>query len=308
MTSPTSRTPAPGSPGEGRAAGKASAPAPAFAPAKPREVEELVDEYIHRPVARRIVAVLVHTPITPNQVTLISGALGVSGGIAFALGVVDRRWCLAAGLLLFLSVVFDCCDGQLARAKQISSTTGAILDGIADYAVGIAMGMGTSYFLVTRLGSPWYWLLGLAGIGSAAVQSAMFDHAKTRYIARVGGGYSEREADVDRMTRDRARAWQEGRYTDAILFWVYERYSRAQHAALMVLPVADPAAYRAANASRMRRWTFLGIGTHFALGYLLCLLTYWWVPALAVFHWLSATLFNLILVVMMQLEVRSVRA
>ena len=275
---------------------------------KPSEVEELVDEYIHRPLARRIVSVLVHTPITPNQVTFISGALGVSGGVAFALGVADRRWCLAAGLLLFLSVVFDCCDGQLARAKQISSTTGAILDGIADYAVGIAMGVGTSYFLATRLGSPWYWLLGIAGIASAAVQSAMFDHAKTRYIARVGGGYSEREEDLDRVTRDRARAWQERRMGDALLLWVYEHYSLAQHATLAIPPVADPAAYRSANSARMRLWTFLGIGNHYALGYLLCMLAYWWAPAPAVFHWGSATLFNLLLIIMMQLEARSVRA
>jgi phosphatidylglycerophosphate synthase len=275
---------------------------------KPREVEELVDLYIHRPLARRIVAVLVHTPITPNQVTFLSAVLGVSGGIAFGLGVADRRWCLASSLLLFLSVVFDCCDGQLARAKQISSTTGAILDGIADYAVGVAMGVGTSYFLAARLESPWYWLVGLAGIGSTAVQSAMFDHAKTRYIARVGGGYSEREENLERVARNRAQAMAERRYGDAILFWVYERYSLTQHAALEIPPVADPTAYRAANAGRMRLWTFLGIGTHFALGYLACALTYWWKAAMVALLLLLATLFNLALVVLMRLESRSAPA
>lgn len=308
MTSPTSRTPAPGSPGEG-APGPAGTPVrQAAVPAKPREVEELVDEYIHRPLARRVVAVLVRTPITPNQVTLISGALGAGGGLAFALGAADRRWCLVAGLLLFVSVVLDCCDGQLARIRQVSSTTGAILDGIADYAVGIAFGLGSSYFMATTLQSPWYWLLGLAGTGSTAVQSAMFDHAKTRYIARVGGGYSEREEDIERVTRNRAQALADRRYGDAILFWVYERYSRAQHAALKIPPVADPSAYRAANAGRMRLWTFLGIGTHFALGYLACPLTFVWAPTAAVFHWLCATLLNVGLLVMIWLEARSVRA
>ena len=301
MTSPTSRTPAPGSPGDpaGRRFGTA--------PTKPGEVEELVDEYIHRPLARLVVAVLVRTPITPNQVTLISGALGAGAGAALVLAVRDRRWSLAAGALLFLSVVFDCCDGQLARAKQISSTTGAIFDGIADYVVGVSVGLGASYFMVRALGSPWYWLLGLAGIASSAVQSAMFDHAKTRYIARVGGGYSEREEDVNRIGRDRARAWQEGRYGDAVLFWVYQRYSLAQHATLTIPPVANPMAYRALNAGRMQLWTFLGIGTHFALGYLLCLLTYWWTASLAVYFLICATLLNCLLPVMMALEARAVR-
>jgi phosphatidylglycerophosphate synthase len=301
MTSPTSRTPAPGSPGEGRPLGRATVPA------KPEEVEELVDEIIHRPLARRVVSVLVRTPISPNQVTLISAVLGLGGGLAFALGAADRRWCLAAGLLLFLSVVFDCSDGQLARARNVSSTTGAILDGIADYAVGVALAIGSSYFMAARLGSPWYWLLGLAGSASTAVQSAMFDHAKTRYIARVGGGYTEREEDVSRVSQNRVQAMAEGRYGDAILFWVYESYSRAQHAALTIPPVADPSAYRAANAGRMRLWSFLGIGTHFALAYLACILTFFWAPGAAVFHWVCATVLNLGLVVMIWLEARSVR-
>jgi phosphatidylglycerophosphate synthase len=307
MTSPTSRTPVPGSPGEAGPGPSGTPEGRTAAPVKPQEVEELVDELIHRPLARRVVSVLVRTPISPNQVTLISAVLGVSGGVAFALGAADRRWCLAAGLLLFLSVVFDCCDGQLARVRQISSTTGAILDGIADYAVGIAFALGSCYFMATRLESPWYWLLGLAGSGSTAVQSARFDHAKTRYVARVGGGYAEREEDVARVTRNRVQALADGRYGDAILFWVYEHYSRAQHAALAIPQVTNPSAYRAANAGRMRLWTFLGIGTHFALAYLACVLAFLWAPSAAVFHWICVTLLNVVLIAMIWLEARSVR-
>jgi phosphatidylglycerophosphate synthase len=278
------------------------------APSKPREVEELVDEYLHRPIARRIVALLVHTPITPNQVTLISGLLGVAAGIVLTLGVARPALRLAAGGLLFLSVVFDCCDGQLARAKQISSTTGAILDGVADYLVGASTAIGASYFLVHALGSPWYWLVGLVGSASTVVQSAMFDHAKTRYIARVGGGYSEREEDVDRVAKERRRAWTEGRYGDAILFRLYEGYSRAQHAALTIPSVADPVAYRIANASRMQRWTFLGIGTHFALGYVAFAASYWWNPALVVYFGICATVLNLFLASLMIFEARQAGA
>jgi phosphatidylglycerophosphate synthase len=270
-------------------------------------VEELVDELVHRPLARRVVRLLLRTPITPNQVTLISGALGVAAGVLLPFGVERRAVWLVAGVLLFLSVVFDCCDGQLARARQISSTTGAILDGIADYAVGVAVGVGATATVVALTGNHWFWLVGIAGIASSAVQSAMFDHAKTRYIARVGGGYQEREEDVEQVRSDRARAWSEGRYGDAFLLWVYERYSRAQHATLTIPPVADPAAYRAANAGRMRLWTFMGIGTHFALAYLLLFVGYWWPPALAFYFILCATLLNLALAVLMTLEARSVR-
>ncbi len=287
MTPPTSRMPAPDSPGDPQAAGPR--------PAKPREVEELVDEYFHRPIAARVVALLVPTSITPNQVTIISGVFGLAAGAALAAGGLNPGWRLGAGVLLFVSVILDCCDGQLARARKISSTTGAIVDGLTDYVVGISVALGATYCVVVALADPWYWLLGLAGLVSITVQSALFDHTKTRYTARVGGGYSEREDDVDRIARDRARAWHEGRYREAFLLLVYERYSRAQHAALRIPPVADPAAYRAANAGRMRAWTFLGIGTHLALAYVLSVVGYWWAPALPLYFWIHITAFNLLL-------------
>jgi len=91
---------------------------------KPVEVEELVDLRIHRPLAARLIPLLVRTPITPNQVTLLSGFTGILAGVCLALGATRPVMCLVSGALLFLSVVLDCCDGQLARARGISSTTG----------------------------------------------------------------------------------------------------------------------------------------------------------------------------------------
>lgn len=282
MTSPTSRTPGPGLP-------------PASAPAKPPEVEEWVDERIHRPLARQLVRLLLRTPITPNQVTLLSALVGLLGGVALVAGIERPGWRLAAGFLLFASVVLDCADGQLARARQVSSTYGAILDGIADYAVGVGLGVSGAWYMHQVHGSAWYWLLGLAGIASSALHAALFDHAKTRYIARVGAGYAEREEDLGKVARDRAAALREHRWKDALLLFLYEQYSRAQHAALRIPPAADPAAYRQLHAGRMRAWTWLGIGTHFALGYLALAFSYWWPGSVALYFLLSATLLNLYL-------------
>lgn len=303
MTSPTWRTPGHDSPGD---SGPVIPGGPSEPPGvgKPPEVEELVDEYLHRPIARRLVDLLVHTPITPNQVTLIAAAIGVVAGVLVGYGAGRPRVLLAGGLLLFASVVFDCCDGQLARRKGVSSTYGAILDGIGDYVVGLAMGIGGSLYMVTLTGNPWFWLLGLAGIVSSAVQSALFDHTKTRYIARVGRGYAEREEDLDQVDRDRARAWAEHRYRDALLLWVYLSYSRAQHAAMRIPPAADPVAYRRAQAGHMRAWTFLGIGTHFAFAYLTAIAGYWWPPAPGLYFAGTATVFNLALVLLMMLQPR----
>jgi len=303
MTSPTSRTPGADSPG----GADRSAALPAPPRCKPPEVEELVDEWIHRPLARQLVKLLARTPITPNQVTLLSAVVGIAAGGILGASATRPGWRLLAGGLLFGSVVLDCCDGQLARLKGISSTTGAILDGVSDYFVGIAMGIGAAFYLAHLHGNAWWALVGLAGIASSAVQSALFDHTKTRYIARVGGGYSEREEDLGRVARDRREAWADRRYRDALLFWIYERYSMAQHAALAIPPVADPAAYRTRNAGRMRAWTWFGIGTHFALAYLLVVLGYWWPESVAIYFIGCATVVNVALGVMLWLESRQVR-
>lgn len=289
MTSPTSRTPGADS------AGAVTKPGPRVVAAKPPEVEEWVDELIHRPLARHLVRLLLRTPITPNQVTLLSTLVGVSAGVAIAVGATRPEWRLLSALLLFCAVVLDCCDGQLARARGISSTYGAILDGLSDYAVGVAMGIGGSYYMVIVLGSNWWWLAGLAGIASSAVQSALFDHTKSRYIARTGGGYAEREEDLDKVSADRDRSLKERRLKDAFLLWSYLLYTRAQHRAMAIPAAADPVAFRTRHAGHMRAWTWMGIGTHFALAYLFTALTYWWPPAAAVYFVACATLFNLLL-------------
>ncbi len=285
MTSPTSRTPGHDS------AGTAGSPAPV----KPPEVEEWVDENIHRPLARPIVRLLVRTPLTPNQVTLLSALLGVSAGVAVAVGVEQPGWRLASAFLLFSCVVLDCCDGQLARAKGISSTYGAILDGISDYAVGLAMAIGGSYYMVHTLGSAWWWVVGLAGLVSSAVHAALFDHRKTAYIARAAGGYREREEDLDKVAADLALAIRERRLRDVALLWVYLRYSRAQQLAMAVPPADDPAAFRARHAGRMRAWTWMGGGTHLMLAYVATGVAYWWPPAAAGFFLVAATVMNLYL-------------
>lgn len=271
---------------------------------KPVETEELVDRFVHRPLAAWLVLVLVRSPLTPNQVTLLSGAVGIASGGALAWGADRPAARLLGGVMLFVAVVLDCCDGQLARVRGTFSTTGAVLDGLSDYAVGIAFGVGATYVLVHHYGSGWWWLLGLAGMTSEGVQMALFDHAKTRYVAQVTPHAAEREEDLRTIERERAAARAAGRRGDAFLLWVYARYTRAQHVTVRVAPARDPVAYRAANRRRMFVWTFIGSGTHNAEAYLLAALSFFWLPALTAFFVINLTLYNLFLAIMLVLERR----
>ncbi|MEO8689978.1 MAG: CDP-alcohol phosphatidyltransferase family protein [Solirubrobacteraceae bacterium] len=97
--------------------------------------------------------------LTPNQVTLISAAVGVLAAAAFATG--ERPGMVAGALLLYAAFVLDCVDGQLARYTRQFSKLGAWLDSIFDrtkeYVVFAGLAIGAS-----RSGDPAWLLAGAA--------------------------------------------------------------------------------------------------------------------------------------------------
>jgi phosphatidylglycerophosphate synthase len=282
-----------------------SPPAEAQRLSKPVEIEELIDLYFHRPVAHRVVRLLAQTPVTPNQVTIFAGLLGVAAGIFLWFGAERPVYYLYAALLLFSSVIFDCCDGQLARLKNITSTTGAILDGIVDYFVGVAIFTGAAHAAASSSGQGGMWWLGAVAGASTVAQCGIYDQIKIRYVRSAGLGYQEREEDLDRVALDRLRARQRGDYRTLFLLWVYEKYSKAQQAALREPVAEDPGAFRQKNRRRMRAWTTIGPGTHLLFLYSAAALSYVWPSALSYCFWLFATAMNVVLVALLSTERRS---
>ena len=88
--------------------------------------------------------VAVKVGATPNQVTLISFAIGLYSAYSFSLG---GFWNLFLGaVLLQLSIIVDCVDGELARYTRKFSQLGAWLDAVTDrvkeYMVFLGLAMG----------------------------------------------------------------------------------------------------------------------------------------------------------------------
>lgn len=88
----------------------------------------------------------VRLKMTPNQVTLISFAIGLLSAYAFSRGTF---WPIFAGaFLLQLSIIVDCVDGELARYTRQFSALGAWLDAITDrikeYLVFFALAYGAA--------------------------------------------------------------------------------------------------------------------------------------------------------------------
>jgi phosphatidylglycerophosphate synthase len=99
-----------------------------------------VDTYINRKISRHITRWLLRTPLTPNQVTVLSCLVGILGALCFSPG---GYWGPVLGaLLLQFSVVLDCCDGEIARVKFMESPLGDWLDIVCDTIVSIAIFLG----------------------------------------------------------------------------------------------------------------------------------------------------------------------
>lgn len=81
---------------------------------------------------------------TPNQVTLISFAIGLYSALCFTRGTFSQT--LLGAVLLQLSIIVDCVDGELARYTRKFSKLGAWLDAVTDrvkeYMVFLGLAIG----------------------------------------------------------------------------------------------------------------------------------------------------------------------
>lgn len=132
--------------------------------------------------------ILLHSPLTPNGITLVAIAGGVLTGVLFAFGF----W-ITGLVTLFVVVTLDFSDGEVSRYRGTTSKEGSYLDKIYTFAVhpspiaGMALGVYHS--------DPTGWVLGagftnvisvflLCMVTEYAPQLALWRHGK-RFIDRL---------------------------------------------------------------------------------------------------------------------------
>jgi hypothetical protein len=245
---------------------------------KPLEVEEPIDVWLHRPLAYLLARAALPTPISPNLITSCSIVFGLAAGTSMVVSYPHHlQW---AGLLIFLSAVFDCADGQLARLRGTSSAFGRMLDGIADLVVSIAAVGGGIWVVSHAVSEPWWLQLALFVMAvttavTGSFHTSMYDHYKNVFLRLTSPSYKEGEDYETARERYNARSEQASLWTR--LCWpVYLFYVRSQmdyvrgfdpHTTLRLshLPAYDPAhaaVYRAHAGKLMAIWrSFFGFGS-----------------------------------------------
>jgi phosphatidylglycerophosphate synthase len=136
-----------------------------------KDSEGFMSRHFERRVSLAVTRRLVWTGITPNVMTLVSLAVGLSSAPFFLSAL--PAWQFAGALIFLTHSILDGCDGELARLKFLESPRGAMLDFWGDNVVHVAvfgcMAMGWSF--ATQSALPL--LLGLAAIGAVAVATAV---------------------------------------------------------------------------------------------------------------------------------------
>jgi phosphatidylglycerophosphate synthase len=127
-----------------------------------KDTDGFMARHVERPISLQISRALAGTAITPNQMSLLSIAVGICGAPFF---LSSRPLMQTIGALLFLAhSILDGCDGELARLKFQQSRWGGILDFWGDNVVHTiifgCMGVGWSF----AAGAVWPLWLGAAAV------------------------------------------------------------------------------------------------------------------------------------------------
>jgi phosphatidylglycerophosphate synthase len=128
----------------------------------------VIDRVFNRPTGRPLSKLLIRTPITPNQISIAATLLGVLAAVGFAVG--SYRAAIVAAILLQLSAIIDCVDGDVARVVFKESSLGKWLDIVGDQIVhiGVFVGIGIGLW---RAGSSAPVLALAVGAGAGVVLS-----------------------------------------------------------------------------------------------------------------------------------------
>ncbi len=167
-----------------------------------KPTESFLSRKFERRVSLAITRRLLHTRVTPNQISIASILLGVFSAFLFLGG--SRMLHVAGGLLLILSSIVDGIDGELARLRFQESKWGSWLDFLGDNVVHVSvfLCLGLGCYLRGE-GTVYAVLAFLAAAGNIGAASVVF----FRVFLRDGEGVITFATPVRVEEMRRATGW-----------------------------------------------------------------------------------------------------
>jgi phosphatidylglycerophosphate synthase len=146
--------------------------------------------------------VVARTTLAPNQITLVSAAIGLAAAAAFA---AVHPLAVAAGLLAYhLHVLLDYVDGEVARCQGTTSVRGAYLDLMTDRVTFPLMVFAAGAGAFRVVGDPWALVLGAAAAFGLLLDKEACD---CWYRANAGRGARDDELEDRYVAAPAVRRW-----------------------------------------------------------------------------------------------------
>lgn len=140
-----------------------------------------------------VTRLLIATPVTPNGVTWMMIASGLLAAVSLTFpGLLGA---VGAFVLIQLQLLFDCCDGEVARWRGRFSPTGVYLDGIGHYSTDAALAAA----LGVRAAGGWDSIDGWTTLGLLVAVLVLFLKSESHLveIARTHAGKPAVEAAAE---------------------------------------------------------------------------------------------------------------
>jgi phosphatidylglycerophosphate synthase len=153
-----------------------------------------VDRVFNRPLGRFLSKVLVHTPVSPNMVSIASILIGVIAAVFFAEG--SFRSTLIGAILFQFSAIVDCVDGEIARILFKESPLGKWIDLVGDQIVHISVFAGVAFGVLRNGGGEETVFLGLSAVLGALISFAVV----VRGMRQANSGNSLLQKLIDSAT------------------------------------------------------------------------------------------------------------
>jgi phosphatidylglycerophosphate synthase len=193
-------------------------------------VEEPTNRFVYYPMARQLVKLLLKTPISANQVTIMQPFIAALAGILIAQQ--EHHFMIAGAVIFELRSFLDCVDGTLARAKKTCSPNGHALDALCDWIGVVCLYLGILFHFVRfpPPAGPWqaflpaslYWVVVWTAGVQGGFRSSAHDYFMRKYASII-------ETARDATVEDLRELEQKRRRTGGFLL-AFEAWSgRVQH-------------------------------------------------------------------------------
>lgn len=174
---------------------------------KCENINDPIDTYVVDYIAMAFSKLFIKLHIIPNAVTVLSGLVGVAGGVLLCFDSLALD--IAGVLLIILSAVFDASDGQVARLTKHYSNLGRTLDGFADFLVYLSIYVAVCVRLfpvnIPFTQTPWsFWIIPVAAValfvfGAQARAADYFKNLHVFMFTHGNGSELTRTRDIDRQ-------------------------------------------------------------------------------------------------------------